>query len=1496
MEVGNIGSVMVVGGGIGGIQAALDLADSGFKVYLVEKTSSIGGVMAQLDKTFPTNDCSMCILAPKLVSVARHPNIEIITNANIERLSGDEGDFTVTVRKHARYVDEDKCTGCGDCAGVCPIELPNDFDEGLSLRNAIYRLYPQAVPNAFKIDRVGIPPCKDACPAGLSGQAYAAFITHGKFQEALAYVRSVIPFPSVCGRVCHHPCEESCNRKDIDEPIAIMHLKRYLADWARTNEEPVKKPEIIHREKVAVIGGGPAGLTCASRLLTMGYPVTVFDRAQTPGGMMTSCIPEYRLLKDNALYDIQRLLDQGIEYAGRVSIGKERTIESLKADGFKAIFLGIGAQCAKKLRVEGSETAGVHYGIPFLKQAKSERSVERFGKKIVVIGGGNVAIDCARTAFRLGAAEVHLVCLETRDLCSKDRMPAHEWEIVEAEEEGVQIHHSLGPQKILAEDGRIVGLETIECISVYDEEGKFSPRFNKECVSNIIGGDTIIIAIGQEPDIEGFEGLEWNPGHRVKVDPLTMATSAEGIFAGGDIVRGPASVVEAIADGREAAISIDRFLKGDDLHAGRGKVEYEIARTPEDEEERKERQRVVKTDPLSRRELWSEIERGFTEPEARREAERCLECGICSSCFLCLDTCKAAAIDYAMQDAVRDIQVGSIILAPGFDEFDARRKAEYGYGRYKNVVTSIEFERILSASGPYQGHILRPGDQKPPRKIAFLQCVGSRDPAIGFGYCSSVCCTYAIKEAIIAKEHAKEALETVIFYMDVRTVGKGFEAYYERAKSEYGVKFVRAGVSEIIEDPLTGDVLVRYENEEGEIQERRFDMLVLSVGLAPANGIAQVAKKLRVNLDTHGFCRISEFAPSDTLRDGIFACGVFTGPKDIPATVTQASAAAAKAMALLASARNTQISKKELPPEIDVSSVEPRVGVFICHCGINIGGYVAVPDLVEYAKGLPNVVYAEDNLYTCSQDTQSKITELIKEHQLNRVVVASCTPRTHEPLFRETIRAAGLNPYLFEMANIRDQCSWIHMGKHDDATEKARILLRMAISKVRLLRPLQRVAVDVTQKALVIGGGIAGMVASLTIAEQGFEVFLVEREKELGGHARHIYYTIQRRDVQDFLRRTIERLKNNDKIHVLTECHIESISGFVGNYVTEVVNQQGSTQQIKHGVTVVATGAREYQANGYPVGKNAGVITQKELEKAIAAAKSEKIFFKSEQREKELVAKLVNAKAIVMLQCVGSRDSDHPYCSGICCTQAVKNALLFLEMNPDTTIYMLYRDVRTYGYREEFYQRAREAGIVFIRYDDKEDLEFAAQNGKISVSCMEHIIGENIQLKADCLVLSTGIVPGKDNSDLAQMLKVPLNKEGFFLEAHVKLRPVDFATEGVFVAGMAHNPKSIEESISQAEAVAARAATIIAHDKYYTEATVSHVNEEMCAGCGICRALCPYEAIEIITEDGKQRSNVNEALCKGCGTCVAACPSGAMDQYGYTNLQIMEMIKMSVPG
>ncbi len=1003
-EGSKVGSVLVVGGGIGGIQAALDLAESGFKVYIVDNSSAIGGVMARLDKTFPTNDCSMCILSPKLVECGRHLNVEVLTCSELTGISGEAGNLNVSVRRRPRYVDIEKCTGCGLCAKFCPVDAIDTFNKGLSERAAIHIDYPQAVPLVYIIDR-----------------------------------------------------------------------------------------------------------------------------------------------------------------------------------------------------------------------------------------------------------------------------------------------------------------------------------------------------------------------------------------------------------------------------------------------------------------------------------EKCIGCGLCKN------ICLADAINYSDQEKEVQLNVGAVILAPGAEEFDAKLKSEYGYGRYSNVVTSIEFERILSASGPFMGRVQRPSDGEIPRKIAFIQCVGSRDVTCGNGYCSSVCCMYATKEAVIAREHMNQ-IEPTIFYIDLRAYGKDFDKYIERAKNEYEVRFVRCRVSGIEEIPETRNLKIRYETEDGKLLEEEFDLAVLSIGFTPSENVKKLAKNLGIELNEYGFCKTQTFNPMETSMPGVFVCGMFSSPKDIPETVTQASAAASCVAESLSSVRGTLIKKKQYPKELNVRGQPPRIGVFICHCGINIGGVVDVPSVVEYAQTLPNVVHACDNLYTCSSDTQEIIKKRIQEYDLNRVIVASCSPRTHEPLFQETIKEAGLNRYLFEMANIRDQCSWVHMHDHEAATEKSKDLVRMVVAKARMLEPLERLSLNVIRRGLVIGGGLSGMTAALALAEQGFEVYLVEKNKELGGFLRKIHYTLDNDDTQKYLKTIIEQINSNKLIQVFLNAKVENVSGYVGNFRTTLALNSGSEakKELEHGIIIVATGGEEYHPSEYLYGKDSRVLTQLELEKHIAVDGEEKF------------------GNVVLIQCVGSRCDERPYCSRMCCGEAVKNALKIKEKDPDANVYVLYRDIRTYGLNEEHYRKAREAGVVFIRYDEENEpkVSKAASEGRkvLHVSVFEPTIREDIVIDTDRVVLSAAVVPAKENEILAKMLKVPINEDGFFLEAHAKLRPVDFATDGIFVCGMAHSPKSMEESISQAKAAASRACTVLAKDTIEAEGIIATVNPNRCTGCELCIQVCAYNAIEIEETKMGRIAKVNSALCKGCGACAATCRCSAIDVKGFTDHQISLVI------
>ena len=877
----NNNSVLVVGGGIAGIQASIDLANMGFQVYLVEQSPSIGGRMAQLDKTFPTNDCAMCILAPKMIECYRHENVKVLSYSEVAAVEGELGNFQARILMKPRYIDETKCTGCGECAEQCPVEVLSEFNQGMGKRKAIYKPFAQAIPNLYVIDRKGISPCRDGCPAGTRVQGYVALTSKGKFQEALDVVRETLPFPAICGRACHHPCEDQCNRRDVDEPVSIRALKRFISDWARENDEaPPQALTPTREEKVAVVGAGPAGLTCALRLLEMGYPVTVFEASGKAGGMVTGCIPDYRIPTEIASYDVDRVLASGVEVKTNTRVGKDITFDQLKKD-HKAVFVAVGCQDAARLPVEGAEAKGVLYGLPFLQEAKASGKVEGFGQTAIVIGGGNVGIDCARIALRLGAKEVHLVCLETRDLTSRDRMPAHSWEIEEAEEEGVIIHGSLGPKKVLSENGRVAGLETTVCTSVYDEGGRFAPKFS-ESSGPSIAADTLIIAIGQRSDLTGFEGLEKTARGTIAADEVTLETNLPGVFAGGDIVRGPASIIEAVAQGNEAAISIDRFINGLDLREGREKEAEAPVPLPEREIERQERMELRLRAPEERVRDFQEIELALSAEAAIEEASRCLNCAVCSDCRLCEKTCQAKAIRYDQEERYLDVNVGAVILATGLDLYDVSKLGEYGYGRIENVITAMEYERLTSASGPTAGELMRPSDGKLAKNIAFIQCVGSRDFRHK-AYCSSVCCMHATKEAILAYEH-HPGTKSTIFYMDLRAVGKRFQEYIARARDEYNVTYVR-GRPARIDVAENGNPIIWYEDTTTrETKTFETDLVILSQALVPSVSVRELAARLGVTLDEYGFVGIPDrlSRPLDTSRAGNLRLRLCSQPSGYP--------------------------------------------------------------------------------------------------------------------------------------------------------------------------------------------------------------------------------------------------------------------------------------------------------------------------------------------------------------------------------------------------------------------------------------------------------------------------------------------------------------------------------------------------------------------------------------------------------------------------------------
>ncbi|NIA20643.1 MAG: FAD-dependent oxidoreductase [Anaerolineaceae bacterium] len=1468
-----LGSVLVVGAGVAGIQTAVDLSAAGYKAYLLEKASAIGGHMAMLDKTFPTNDCAMCTLSPRLVSVGQDRNIEILTLADLLRLEGRAGRFTATVRLRPRFVDADKCTGCGQCSEVCPAELDNDFNQGLNTRKAIDRLYPQAVPNTFAIRRAERPRCMLSCPLGTNPQGYIALVRQRRYHEALQTLRDTNPLPSVCGRVCHHPCELNCARAAYDDPVSVMSLKRFLVDYCAAHPADAELQDRLEAgdkclgrviapptgKRVAVIGSGPAGLTAADYLARRGHQVTVFEALDEPGGMLRVGIPQFRLPHDILERDIQAIRELGVQINCNQKLGRDITLADLKVRGYEAILLAIGAHAPRSLGVPGEEAPALVEGMAFLRSVNLGQA-EKVGPRVVVIGGGNVAVDVARTARRLGGSQVTILYRR-----SEVEMPALAEEVEQAQLEGVLLHTLAAPLQVAGNDqGELLGLKCIRMrLGEADESGRCRPVPIPDS-EFFVEADTVITAVGQGVETEPLREIVELTSGRLKAAPQSLATSADGIFAAGDAVTGPQTVTGAMGQGRRAAVSIDNYLAGRPLETGQCNPAPAELPPLEQEHLRQPRVRtprqpgpVVPTEERLRG--FDEVNLAMDEEAAVAEAERCLDCGLCSDCLQCVRVCEAGAIRLDDQPTERRIDIGGVVVASGHSMFDARLSGEYGYGRYANVMTALEFERLLSASGPTSGRLLRRGDGTEIKRLAFIQCVGSRQVTDrGCEYCSSVCCMYATKEAMLAAEHA-EGLKATIFMIDMRAHGKGYEAYYQRAEQS-GVRYVRSMVSAVRQDFATGDLHLEFSGEEDRNLVETFDAVVLSTALQCHPQAAEMARLLGLQLDEHGFVRTGSFSPGTTSRQGVVVCGTAAGPKDIPDSVTEASAAAAMLGKDLSATRFSCQTAPEYPVERDVSSEPPRVGVFVCHCGNNIAGVVDVQSLVEFAGTLPGVAYAERSLYTCSPEGLAMIIKAVGDRKLNRVVVASCTPRTHLAIFQDALRQAGLNKYLIEMANIRDQCTWVHGDQPEQALGKARDLLASATAKACRLTPLEEQIQPVVQTALVIGGGLAGMVAAGNLAEQGFEVHLVERTAQLGGQLRHIRRTLEGDDVAELMNGLIEGTQSQPSLTVHLESTLQKCTGSVGNFES-VVAANGSRQTLRHGVTIVATGAEMYEPTEYEHGRCDKVVTQRELERRLA------------------LGSVNQARQVVMIQCVGCRTDERPYCSRICCGEAVKNSLEIKERNPDCRVTVLYKDVRTFGRAEQYYLRAREAGVVFIRYDDDHKPEVHPDG---SVRVTDPSTGRQCNFEPDLVVLSAAVVGSEENKVLAQTLRVPMTQDGFFLEAHVKLRPVDFACEGVFLAGLAHGPKFIPETIAQALAAAGRAATILCKETIRASGSVSVVDSELCAACLTCVRVCPHSVPRI--EDGV--AVIEPAACQGCGVCAAECPAGAIALQSFTDPQL----------
>jgi len=852
-------------------------------------------------------------------------------------------------------------------------------------------------------------------------------------------------------------------------------------------------------------------------------------------------------------------------------------------------------------------------------------------------------------------------------------------------------------------------------------------------------------------------------------------------------------------------------------------------------------------------------------------------------CTICQAVCGNKAIDFTQTAEKVEVNVGAIVLSPGIEPFDPTVMKEYRYGEFQNVVTSMDYERLMSSTGPYEGSILRASDKKHPHKIAWIQCVGSRqdNPNMeGNSYCSGVCCTYSQKQVILTKDHDPET-QCTLFHNDIRSYGKDFERYYERAEKLPGVRFIRSYVSIVKEIPETKNVVIRYATPDEGVKEEEFDMVVLSVGLNPPADVKGLADKFGVELNSHGFCKTNAINPMETSRPGIFMSGAFQGPIDIPESVFTASGAGSQCGELLDYRRGDLARERVYPAEKDVSREEPKVGVFVCHCGANISRVVDIPSTVEYVSSLPNVVYVKEQLFSCATNSAQEITDMAREKGLNRVVIGACSPRTLEPLFRDTLREAGINQYYLDMANIREHCSWVHPKEKEEATKKAKELIRMSIARACHLEPLQEFDLPVNKAALVVGGGIAGMTCALSIANQGHEVHLLEKDIKLGGMARKIHHTLEGLDVQSYLGDIIRQVYQHPLIHVYFEAVITEATGYIGNFATKVKSEIG-VSEIKHGAAVIATGAQTYQPTEYLHGEDDRVMTHLELGEQIAQGKES----------------LITSESLVMIQCVGCRNEDRNYCSRVCCSESVKNALKLKELNPEMDVYILYRDMRTYGFKEDYYREAAGKEVKFIRYEPKEkpEIEAVVEDGRpvLRVTVPDPILGDMLEIDADRIVLAAAVIPSEDVKELAGQFKVALSPDGFFKEAHVKLKPVEFSTDGVYLCGMAHYPKFISETVSQAYGAAGRVLTLLSRDTVVASGSVCDVDESKCVSCGACISACTYGAIEFRGTPRGKKALVNPILCKGCGLCNAKCLTGAIKLKHFTDESIFSQIDAAV--